>query len=96
MARWRALRADLAGAVAELAATQPPVVAVASPGFTRDELTTVIIDSFVDQTARLLLAGAGWHAPITDTRRLAARAAPHSVDAHEHPDAQLAGRRVPC
>ncbi len=75
VARWRPLRADLAGPVAELAATQPPVVAVASPGFTREELTTVIIDSFVDQTARLLLAGAGWHAPITDTRRLAARAA---------------------
>ena len=48
---------------------------MASPGFTAEELTTVIIESFVDQTARLLLAGAGWHAPITDTRRLAARAA---------------------
>ncbi len=75
VARWRPLRADLAGPVAELAATQPPVVAVASPGFTAEELTTVIIDSFVDQTARLLLAGAGWHAPVTDTRRSAARAA---------------------
>jgi hypothetical protein len=74
VARWRPLRADLAGPVEELAATQPPVVAVASPGFTPEELTTLIIDSFVDQTARLLLAGAGWHAPITDTRRLAARA----------------------
>ncbi|MEY2554311.1 MAG: hypothetical protein QOC57_2171 [Ilumatobacteraceae bacterium] len=74
VARWRPLRADLAGPVAELAQTQPPVVAVASPGFTREELTTVIIDSFVDQTARLLLSGAGWHAPITDTRRLTARA----------------------
>ena len=73
-ARWRPLRADLAGPVAELAACQPPVVAVASPGFTAEELTTIIIDSFVDQTARLLLAGAGWHAPITDTRRVAARA----------------------
>jgi hypothetical protein len=73
-ARWRPLRADLAGPVAELAADQPPVVGVASPGFSAEELTTVIIDSFVDQTARLLLAGAGWHAPITDTRRLAARA----------------------
>jgi hypothetical protein len=75
VARWRPLRADLAGPVAELSATQPPVVAVASPGFTAAELTTVIIDSFVDQTARLLLAGAGWHAPITDTRRATARAA---------------------
>ncbi|MEP7201979.1 MAG: SNF2-related protein [Ilumatobacteraceae bacterium] len=75
VARWRALRADLAGPVAELAANQPPVVAVASPGFTAEELTTVIIDSFVDQTARLLLAGAGWHAPITDTRRVTSRAA---------------------
>ncbi len=74
VARWRALRSDLAGPVAELAAALPPVVAVASPGFTPDELTTVIIDSFVDQTTRLLLAGAGWHAPITDTRRIAARA----------------------
>ncbi|MGZ4673124.1 MAG: DEAD/DEAH box helicase [Ilumatobacteraceae bacterium] len=74
VARWRPLRVDLAGPVAELAAAQPPVVAVASPGFTAEELTTVIIESFVDQTARLLLAGAGWHAPITDTRRLAARA----------------------
>jgi SNF2-related domain/SNF2 Helicase protein len=75
IARWKPLRADLAEPVAELAASQPPVVAVASPGFTAEELTTVIIESFVDQTARLLLAGAGWHAPITDTRRLAARAA---------------------
>ncbi len=75
VARWRPLRADLAAPVAELAANQPPVVAVASPGFTAEELTTVIIDSFVDQTARLLLAGAGWHAPITDTRRVTARAA---------------------
>ncbi len=75
VARWRPLRADLATPVAELAAQQPPVVAVASPGFSADELTTVIIDSFVDQTARLLLAGAGWHAPITDTRRVTARAA---------------------
>ena len=74
VARWRPLRADLAGSVAELAATQPPVVAVASPGFTAEELTTVIIESFVDQTARLLLAGAGWHAPVTDTRRVTARA----------------------
>ncbi len=74
VARWKPLRADLAGPVAELAASQPPVVAVASPGFTAEELTTVIIESFVDQTARLLLAGAGWHAPVTDTRRLAARA----------------------
>ncbi len=75
VARWKPLRADLAGPVAELAATQPPVVAVASPGFTPEELTVVIIESFVDQTARLLLAGAGWHAPITDTRRVTARAA---------------------
>ncbi len=74
LARWRPLRSDLADPVAELAALQPPVVAVASPGFTAEELTTVIIDSFVDQTARLLLAGAGWHAPITDTRRVTARA----------------------
>ena len=74
VARWRPLRADLAGPVAALAATQPPVVAVASPGFTAAELTTIIIDSFVDQTARLLLAGAGWHPPVTDTRRAAARA----------------------
>ncbi|MEP7047653.1 MAG: SNF2-related protein [Ilumatobacteraceae bacterium] len=74
VARWRPLRADLAVPVAELAANQPPVVAVASPGFTAEELTTVIIDSFVDQTARLLLAGAGWHAPVTDTRRMTARA----------------------
>jgi SNF2-related domain/Helicase conserved C-terminal domain/SNF2 Helicase protein len=75
VARWKPLRADMAGPVAELAASQPPVVAVASPGFSAEELTTVIIESFVDQTARLLLAGAGWHAPVTDTRRLAARAA---------------------
>ncbi|HEX3087344.1 MAG TPA: SNF2-related protein [Ilumatobacteraceae bacterium] len=75
VARWKPLRADLAKPVEELAASQPPVVAVASPGFTAEELTTVIIESFVDQTARLLLAGAGWHAPVTDTRRLAARAA---------------------
>jgi SNF2-related domain/Helicase conserved C-terminal domain/SNF2 Helicase protein len=75
VARWKPLRADLAGPVAELAATQPPVVAVASPGFSAEELTTVIIESFVDQTARLLLNGAGWHAPITDTRRVTARAA---------------------
>jgi hypothetical protein len=74
VARWKALRADLAAPIAELAASQPPVVAVASPGFTAEELTAVIIDSFVDQTARLLLAGAGWHAPITDTRRISARA----------------------
>ena len=75
VARWKPLRADLAGPVAELAATQPPVVGVASLGFTPEELTVVIIESFVDQTARLLLAGAGWHAPITDTRRATARAA---------------------
>jgi hypothetical protein len=75
VARWKPLRADMAAALSELAATQPPVVAVASPGFTAEELTTVIVESFVDQTARLLLAGAGWHAPVTDTRRLAARAA---------------------
>src|SRR6185503_1451950 len=74
IARWRPLRADLAAAVAELAAVMPPVVGVASPGFTPEELTWVIVDSFVDQTARLLLAGAGWHAPVTDTRRAAARA----------------------
>ncbi|MEP7112459.1 MAG: SNF2-related protein [Ilumatobacteraceae bacterium] len=74
VARWKPLRADIAGAISELAASQPPVVAVASPGFTAQELTQVIIDSFVDQTTRLLLAGAGWHAPITDTRRVAARA----------------------
>lgn len=74
VARWQPLHADTASAVAELAASQPPVVAVASPGFTAEELTQVIIDSFVDQTTRLLLAGAGWHAPITDTRRVAARA----------------------
>src|SRR5207342_1019181 len=74
VARWKPLRADMAAPVTELAASQPPVVAVASPGFTPEELTTVIIESFVDQTARLLLAGAGWHAPVTDTRRLAARA----------------------
>ena len=74
VARWKPLRADLALPVAELAVSQPPVVAVASPGFSSEELTTVIIESFVDQTARLLLAGAGWHPPITDTRRLAARA----------------------
>ncbi|HEY0521262.1 MAG TPA: SNF2-related protein [Ilumatobacteraceae bacterium] len=74
IAKWKPLRADIAGPVAELAATQPPVVAVASPGFTAEELTTVIVESFVDQTTRLLLAGAGWHPPITDTRRLAARA----------------------
>jgi SNF2-related domain/Helicase conserved C-terminal domain/SNF2 Helicase protein len=75
VARWKALRADLATPIAELTTSQPPVVAVASPGFTAEELTAVIIDSFVDQTARLLLAGAGWHAPITDTRRISARAA---------------------
>ena len=69
-----AIRLVTAGAVRDLAETQPPVVAVASPGFTAEELTTVIIESFVDQTSRLLLAGAGWHPPITDTRRLAARA----------------------
>ena len=74
VARWKPLRADLAGPVAELAATQPPVVAVASPGFSPAELTIVIIESFVDQTARLLLAGAGWHPPVTDTRRVTARA----------------------
>ena len=74
IARWRPLRADLATPIAELAAAMPPVVRVASPAFTPQELTSVIIDSFVDQTARLLLAGAGWHAPVTDTRRLSARA----------------------
>jgi len=74
-ARWRPLRADLAAPVAQLAATMPPVVRVASPGFTPEQLTWVIVESFVDQTARLLLAGAGWHAPVTDTRRVAAKAA---------------------
>ena len=75
VARWKALHSDLAAPIDALSASQPPVVAVASPGFTAEELTAVIIDSFVDQTARLLLAGAGWHAPITDTRRISARAA---------------------
>src|SRR3954464_7807760 len=74
IARWRPLRAELAAPVADLAAAMPPVVRVASPAFAAEELTWVIIDSFVDQTARLLLAGAGWHAPVTDTRRLSARA----------------------
>ena len=74
-ARWCPLRTDLAEVVAELAASMPPVVAVASPAFTAEQLTELIIHSFVDQTARLLLAGAGWHAPITDTRRTTARAA---------------------
>ena len=76
--------------IAELAASQPPVVAVASPGFTPRKLTTVIIDSFVDQTARLLLAGAGWHAPITDTRRVTC-----ACRACSDPRPQRAGRRVP-
>ena len=35
VARWRPLRADLAGPVAELAATQPPVVARGQPGLHR-------------------------------------------------------------
>ena len=91
-ARWRPLRADLAGPVAELAANQPPVVGVASPGFSAEELTTVIIDSFVDQTARLLLAGAGWHAPITDTRRLAARA---TARCHRAPSAHRQASSAP-
>jgi hypothetical protein len=73
-ARWRPLRADIAAPVAELAACQPAVVGVASPGFTPEQLTTVIVDAFVDQTARLLLAGAGWRAPITETRRVPSRA----------------------
>jgi hypothetical protein len=74
VARWRPLKADVAAPIVELARSQPPVVAVASPGFSAEELTTIIVESFVDQTARLLLAGAGWHAPITDTRRTSARA----------------------
>jgi SNF2 domain-containing protein/helicase-like protein/SNF2 helicase protein len=89
VARWRPLRADLVGPVAELASTQPPVVAVASPGFTAEELTTVIIDSFVDQTARLLLAGAGWHAPVTDTRRITARAARAATRALSAPSGEF-------
>ncbi len=75
VARWQALSADLAEPIAMLSQALPPAVAVASPGFGADELATVVVGSFVDQTARLLLAGAGWHAPITDTRRASARAA---------------------
>ena len=91
IARWRPLRADLAAAVSELAAVMPPVVGVASPGFTPEELTWVIVDSFVDQTARLLLAGAGWHAPVTDTRRVAARATRTAAKALSAPTGEFRG-----
>jgi superfamily II DNA or RNA helicase len=68
-ARWLPLTADVEAVRPGLLAAMPPVVAASGPTDPVDVLTTL-----VDQLCRLTLAANGWHAMLTDTRTVNARA----------------------